>query len=579
MTERSAIALARDKCSNIVELLRMRAETAPETCSHTFTRDGVKDEGQLTYASLDLKARAVAAQLQKRIQPGERVLLMYRPSLDFIAGFFGCLYAGAVGVPAFPPRVIQISSRIDSIIRDCAPSAVLTTSEQTDKITSQTAAPVFATDELDAGLAAEWKGHPRLSAETLAYLQYTSGSTSDPKGVMVLHGNLMANLLDMDKGWEHHPDSVLVSWLPHFHDMGLVYGILQPLYSGIPGYLMPPLSFLQRPARWLQCITRTGATHSVAPNFAYELCIKKVDPQDRDQLDLSRWAVAVSGAEPVRIETIDRFAEFFGPCGFRREAFCPGYGLAEATLKVTATKRSQSPFTFKVTPTRPLVGCGLSAIDTDVAIVNPETRVRCGSGLEGEIWVSGATVTGGYWNKPEETAKTFGATIQNENGRSFLRTGDLGFIQGEHLFVTGRLKDLIIIRGQNHYPQDIELTSEQSHPWLRQNGFCAAFSIDHNNEEKLVIVQEIEKRIPGAEAPGLTDRRAPLVDRGLQPPESPKFDEIEDAIREAVSERHELQAYEVVLVMPGTLPKTSSGKIQRRACRMAYLDGTLERVR
>ena len=469
--------------------------------------------------------------------------MLYPPGLDFIAAFLGCLYARVVAIPACPPRGNQGLERIASINRDATPRVVLSPSE---------------TATLNFGeLAGEWRDiTSEIQDDTLAYLQYTSGSTSEPKGVMVRHGNLMSTLLDMHRGWEHDANSVLVSWLPHFHDMGLVYGMMGPLYIGIPGHLMSPLSFIQRPIRWLQAITQYRATHSVAPNFAYELCLRKVTPEDRNNLDLSSWAVAVNGAEPVRKETLDRFAEFFEPCGFRYSTFCPGYGLAEATLKVTATCRNETPATMVMPNNSVLVGNGRSMIGTQIAIVNPETRKRCFAHEAGEIWVSGPSVTAGYWNKPEVNAVTFDAHIADSGAGPFLRTGDLGFIEGDHLYVTGRLKDLIIIRGQNHYPQDIERTSEQSHPALRQPGYCAAFAIDAANEERLVVVQELERQSRTVETESLIG-----------------------TIRQAISETHELQAYDVILVQAGTLPKTSSGKIQRQACKAAYLEGKFESVR
>ena len=522
---------------NIIATVRNRAASDPDRISHTFLRDGVQQESRLTYSELDLRARAIAAYLQGIARPGDRALMLYPPGLDFLAAFLGCLYAQVVAIPACPPRGNQGLGRIDSIRRDATPSVTLSPAE---------------TAALDwDSLATNWRDDTtQIQDDSLAYLQYTSGSTSEPKGVMVCHGNLMSNFLDMDRGWEHDEQSILMSWLPYFHDMGLVYGLMGPLYLGIPGYLMSPLSFIQRPIRWLQAISHYRATHSVAPNFAYELCLRKIAPEDRADLDLSSWAVAVNGAEPVRKETLDRFSEFFEPCGFRYNAFCPGYGLAEATLKVAATTRRGTPVTFGK-----LVGCGGSMNGTRVEIVNPESKLPCAPEDTGEIWVSGPSVTAGYWNKPEVNVLTFDAHLAGTQDGAFLRTGDLGFVKGDHLFVTGRLKDLIIIRGQNHYPQDIERTSEQSHPALRQPGYCAAFAIDAGNEERLVVVQEVERQ----------HRTLETEDLG-------------GTIRQAISETHELQTYEVVLVQAGALPRTSSGKIQRQACKAAYLEGKFQKI-
>jgi acyl-CoA synthetase (AMP-forming)/AMP-acid ligase II len=386
---------------------------------------------------------------------------------------------------------------------------------------------------------------------------------------MVTHSNLLHNLFDLDAGWAHTPESVLVTWLPTFHDMGLVYGILEPVYRGFHCFLMPPLAFLQRPARWLRAISDRRATHSVGPNFAYELCARKVKQEELAGLDLSSWLAAVNGAEPVRRETLERFRDAFAPCGFHWKAFCPGFGLAEATLKVTATRSADDPVfctleaeslekhRIKECPPslpgqRTFVGCGRAEGETGVAIVNPETLTRCAPDEVGEIWVSGPSLTRGYWGRTEETSATFGARLSGTGEGPFLRTGDLGFLKDTVLYVTGRLKDLIIIRGQNHYPQDIELTVGQSHPALRP-GCGIAFSVDAGGEERLIIVQEADLNHDNLES-----------------------EELVKTIRQAVAEGHELQAYSVVLLKPGGIPKTSSGKVQRQACRSAYLAGTLE---
>ena len=413
---------------------------------------------------------------------------------------------------------------------------------------------------------------PNISSDTLAFLQYTSGSTGTPKGVMVSHGNLLQNSADLDKGWVHTKDSVIVTWLPTFHDMGLIYGVIQPLYKGLPCYMLSPVSFLQQPIRWLQAISRYRGTHTGAPNFAYDLCVHKITPEQRATLDLSSWQMALNGAEPVRADVLKRFAETFKPCGFEPTAFCPGYGLAEATLKVAAVRRTDAPVLYIVQAgaleqnrileatedqqnMRTLVGCGRSEIDTKIVIVHPESLTQCSPEEVGEIWVSGSTVAQGYWMRPEETERTFRAYLADTGDGPFLRTGDLGFWKNGELFVTGRLKDVVIIRGRNYYPQDIELTVEQSHPALKA-GASAAFSVEVEGEEQLVVAQEVERSYL----------------RKLD------ANEVVGAIRQAVWEQHELSVYAVVLLKPASIPKTSSGKIQRHACKAGFLDGSLEGI-
>jgi len=406
----------------------------------------------------------------------------------------------------------------------------------------------------------------------LAFLQYTSGSTGTPKGVMVSHGNLLFNSADIDRGCEYTSESVVVTWLPTFHDMGLIYGVIQPLYKGIPCYMMAPTSFLQQPIRWLEAISRYKATHSCAPNFAYQLCVDKVTREQLATLDLSSWCIAFNGAEPVRADVLKRFAEVLKPCGFNLRTFCPAYGLAEATLKVTATRAKDLPTFYTVQSealrqnrvveaqeqepgSLTLVGCGYTEIDTKIAIVHPESLATCPPGEVGEIWVSGSTVAQGYWMRDQASEQTFGAHLANAGEEPFLRTGDLGFLLDGELFVTGRIKDMIIIRGQNHYPQDIELTVQKSHSALRPN--CgAAFSVEVEGVERLVIAQEVERSYL----------------RQLD------VDEVVKAIRQAVSEQHQLQVYAVVLLKTASIPKTSSGKIQRHACRDGFLNGSLDVV-
>jgi acyl-CoA synthetase (AMP-forming)/AMP-acid ligase II len=567
-----------NKFSTLVELLRYRASNQPERIAYIFLRDGETEEARLTYGELDQNARAIAAHLQSLDAQGERGLLLYPPGLEFISAFFGCLYAGVVAIPAYPPRRNQNLLRLQAIIADSQARFTFTNAALFSSLENQlTKDPELAamkwvvTDEIDHHLSAAWQ-EPTLEKNSLAFLQYTSGSTGTPKGVMVSHHNLLINSADLDRGWGHDQNSVIVTWLPTFHDMGLIYGVIQPLYKGFLCYMISPASFMERPLRWLQAISDKKATHSAAPNFAYDLCVRKIPPEKRASLDLSRWRMALNGAEPVRAEVLEKFAEAFQVSGFKATALCPGYGLAEATLKVTAVAYNSPPYFYRVqanaleknqiiaatetdTNVQTLVGCGWTTIDTKIVIVDPETLKPSLPEIVGEIWVSGATIAQGYWGKPQETQETFQAYLVDTGAGPFLRTGDLGFIKDGELFVTGRLKEVILIRGRNNYPQDIELTVQNSHPALRPS--CgAAFTVEVKEEERLVVVQEVER----------TWLRK--IDT----------DEVKRAIRKAVVQEYDLQVYAIALIRTGSLPKTSSGKIQRRSCRAKFLEGSLEIV-
>jgi len=515
--------------------------------SHRFLRQGTEITAELTYAELDRRARAAAVHLRRYGAAGDRVLLLYPAGLEFLVGFFGSLYAGMIPVPAYPPRPPQVDDRISAIAADAGAVVSVTDADLAPRLSF----PAIALESLGLDAADDWRPPP-VDDSTIAHLQYTSGSTSVPKGVMVTHANILSNLADLYTGWDHDASSTIVSWLPAFHDMGLVYGLLTPIYGRIPCVLMPPVVFLQRPIRWLQAIARFRGTHAAAPNFAYDHCAKRVKDEEIPSLDLSHWRVAVNGAEPVRPETMDRFSTVFAAAGFDRRTFAPGYGLAEATLKVTARRAGEGPMT-KMIDGRELVACGAPILETRVLIVDPSTGAPVGDGETGEIWVGGPSVAAGYWRRPEESAATFAALTASGEG-PFLRTGDLGVLSGGQLYVAGRIKDVLIIRGQNYYPQDIETTVERSGAPVRA-GSGAAFSIEREGEERLVVAYEVE--------------------RSVKPPDiAPHI----DCIRAAIVRDHELHADEVVLLRPGGAPKTSSGKIRRRACRDAYLEGSLDRL-
>ena len=538
--------------ATLTSLLGFRAAEQPEREAYVFLSDagehaGEKTAARLTWGELDRRARAIAIALRESLQPGDRALLLYPPGLEFVAAFFGCLQAGVVAVPAYPPRLHDRSqTRLRAIARDAEPRAALTTSAILAAL-AESPLPELAAVRWIAteGLAGSGTELPEPDPESVAFLQYTSGSTATPKGVMVTHANLVHNERMIGEAFDQDESSVVVGWLPLYHDMGLIGNVLQPLHAGARCVLMSPVAFLQRPRRWLEAVSRYRGTTSGGPNFAYELCVRRIPPEQREGLDLSSWRAAFNGAEPVRAETMERFAEAFAPCGFRAEAFYPCYGLAEATLFVTGEDAGRPP---RVEDRR--VSCGRAWGGQRIAVVDPEAGIELPPGLEGEIWVEGPSVARGYWRNPEATERDFHARLAGGEG-PFLRTGDLGLLRGGELYVTGRIKDLIILRGRNHYPQDIELTAERSHPDLRPGG-GAAFSVDVMGEERLVVVQEVERR-----------RRSGL-------------EELSEAVRRAVAEEHEVQVHEVVLVRAGTVPKTSSGKVQRRLCREHYLNGELQ---
>ncbi|MGB4896724.1 MAG: condensation domain-containing protein, partial [Nitrospira sp.] len=558
----------------LLDVLRWRAEHQPEQPAYVFLRDGISPDTVLTYRQLDARARSIAGDLQSRFAPGDRLLLVYPPGLEFVQAFWGALYAGLVAVPVPPPDAYRAKvgvARVQRLAEDAGAAGALSTNQILELVRAQgTTIPLEQWVICDASRpdsTAQWRSiHPLPS--TLAYLQYTSGSTSAPKGVMVSHGNMTAQSRCITEAGRYDADSVTLSWMPHFHDYGLVKGIVQPAWIGRPAYLMSPLTFLKRPLRWLEAIQRYHVTHSGAPNFAYRRCVETIAAEDRARLDLSGWQVASCGAEPIAHDTIDRFAEAFAPAGFRREAFFPAYGMAEYTLLISLKRESVAPTVLSldpatlergvvseakagIAPVRQVVGCGAPVGDTRVVIAHPETLSRCAVQQVGEIWLAGASTTQGYWNNPEETARTFGATLRDTGEGPFLRTGDLGFVRDGEVFVTGRLKDLLIVRGRNHYPQDIERTVEQSHRLFRGGG-AGAFSVQDAGEEVVVVVQEVERQATAL-----------------------AVDDLAAAIRSAVSEQHDLHVSSVIFIKAGSLPKTSSGKLQRRACRDQFLTGQL----
>jgi natural product biosynthesis luciferase-like monooxygenase protein len=565
--------------SSIVEVLRCRARGgAGSNVSPLFTYliDGDKDERHLSFVELDERARSIAARLQSFCRIGDRAVLVYPHGLDYIAALVGCFYAGVVAVPAYPPNSSRMSpsvTRLVALLADSQAAGVLTTGS----ILAQARAADFwespsrwiATDDVtSADDDHEWK-EPAIGPDDLALLQYTSGSTGSPKGVMLTHRNLLQNVQMIYRAFNGDRDEwkLFVSWLPLYHDMGLIGCVIGPIVWGMRSLLLPPLRTLARPVRWLRAITRYQGTYCAAPNFAYELALRKITPEESDSLDLSSWRVAVNGAEPVRSETVNRFVERFEPHGFRREAFCPSYGLAEATVFVTAatgdrclrldsTALSANRIVTAAAdaPTgRTFVSVGRATGEERVRIVNPATRSVCPADEVGEIWIQGPNVARGYWNKPEETGRTFGGLLASGDEGKFLRTGDLGFIDEGDLFIVGRIKDLIIINGRNHAPEDIESALVSRLPSVRP-GTLAAVSVDAGEREVVVIVIEARDS------------------RGLD------IEEAAALTRRVVAEAIGIQVHTVAFIQPGSIPKTSSGKVQRYLCKRGYLEGSLDLV-
>jgi acyl-CoA synthetase (AMP-forming)/AMP-acid ligase II len=560
--------------SSLVALLADRARSQPGDRAYIFLNDRGGEEAALTYGELDAAARALAARLTKLVQPGERALLVFPPGLEFLVAFFGCLIARVIAVPMMMPRR-NARDASSAILANCEPAIALTASAFTlrqDLLSRfQRAGLQWLAVDLDGG-AADDIDLPLPDPQAVAFLQYTSGSTSDPKGVAVTHTNLIANLEMIRLSYGNTPRSTFVNWVPLYHDMGLILNALEPFYVGAPCVLMAPNGFMQRPLNWLRAIHHYKAEVTSSPNFGFDLCVARYRADQMQDVDLSSWKVASVGAEPVRAETLRKFIDVFAAHGFRPEAMFPAYGMAEATLLITGGRRGAGHLTrtvsaaalqaHRVTPpqdaadAQPVVGCGRALQGEQIAIVDPETRARLLLDRVGEIWVDGPNIARLYWRNEEATATGLNAQIAGEDAATrWLRTGDLGFLDetGE-LFVTGRIKELIIIRGINHYPQDIEQTVQQLHPSLRQNGGAAFAVPDETGEETLVVVQEIER----------TDRNK--IDPG----------ELTGLIREGITDQHELFARHIALIRPGTLPKTTSGKIQRGLARRLWLEGRLQ---
>jgi acyl-CoA synthetase (AMP-forming)/AMP-acid ligase II len=559
-----------------IEVIREQSSIQPKKEVFTFLRDIGGNDSRLTFRELEQKMSSIGTHLAQDGATGERVLILLEPSMNYILAFLGCLYAKAIAVPAYPPSMKKQYGRLINIIQDAKAKYAITSKTIYDKLKNWTNddLPILnwiMIEDLPQNLTAtktlNW------TADDIAFLQYTSGSTGNPKGVILNHFHLIENGNRMIERWNIHKEANVVSWLPPYHDMGLIGTILTPILAGTKSILMTPFHFVQRPIRWLQAISDNEAEISISPNFGYDLCVDKIKAEKRDELDLSHWRVAVNGSEPVRPDTLRRFTAYFKSVGFKQEALYPGYGTAEMTLMVSGGDWKKVPV-FKhfdanlleegvakivdstAENARELVGNGQGIYGHDVIIVDPQTHEKLPDGRVGEIWMKGPCVALGYWQNDTATDQNFKAYTHNGEG-PFLRSGDQGFYWDNELYINARLKDLIIINGRNISPSDIEWEIEQSHTGIRKN-CIAAFSIDQRGVERLVVVSELEHRL------------LKTIDQPIQL--------LNNVIRRAISQSYGVPVYEVVFIKRGTILKTSSGKIQRQAIKKAYLANKLDRV-
>ncbi|MDP1786509.1 AMP-binding protein [Nitrosomonas sp.] len=553
----------------VVHLQALARERPADTALIVVNAEGeALIDRKFDYASLDLQVKALAAVLQNQYLPGERALLLLNNDEHYVISFLACLYAGIIAVPIFPPESVREKhlTRLVAIANDAKARCILTTSEILPLINSVAIVQfaetdILAVDSIEQSNASQWHAYTP-KGDVIAFLQYTSGSTSTPKGVMVSHHNLMINARAFEEGMSINADDIFVSWLPLYHDMGLIGGLLQPLHRGIPAILMTPRFFIERPVRWLEVISHYRATVSGAPNFAFQLCVERVSSSQLQGLDLSSWRVAFSGAEPVRRDTMLAFIERFKSTGFPAGTIYPCYGLAEATLFVTGGVRGEGMKAHEFSSELlaqgkaeiavqgiPIIACGFPASNHAVKIFDPEKRMPLTDGYVGEIWTDGPSLACGYWQRPQETAETF----LDHDGERWLRTGDLGFIYARQLYIMGRRKDLIIIRGQNIYPQDIELVIEEDVEAVRK-GRVAAFAVEHEESEGIGVAVEVSRSM-----------------QKLIPAET-----LIEVLSESVSASCHESLSVVVLLNPGALPKTSSGKLQRSACHQGWCERTLD---
>ena len=562
----------------LVHLLNHRAACQGDKTAYILLDEKGNESDRICYAELVKSARNIASTIQRKVSKGDRCLILLPPGLQFITGFLGCLFAGVIAIPSYPPRRKKTNERFWSVFHNAEPLCILTSPEIKESLNGHfdfserlQDIPHVVIEGEYADDSTYWE-NPDVEPDDIAMLQYTSGSTGQPMGVMVSHDNLMHNFEVVKQSFHHDENLIGVSWLPPYHDMGLMGTLLQPLYVGGMSVIITPNDFLRSPVIWLNSITKYRGITAGCPNFALDFCVERISEEQKMDIDLTSLKVLFCGSEPIRKKTLDNFSNAFKNCGFTTNKFLPCYGLAESTLLVTGIHCSEPPEYLKVdrqnlertgkiilsqdnTRSSELVGCGYPWLDGKVIIVDPETGCKVQEHETGEIWIISSSVCRGYWNNPEKTRQIFKAYTSDTKEGPFLKTGDLGFINNGHLYITGRIKDLIIICGINYYPQDIENTVENCHPALQKNA-CTAFSVDMNDQEQLVVVQEVKR----------------TAIRELNE------NKIFEAIRSAIAYEHEIPIYAVALISPGSSIKTSSGKIQRRACKSAFLQNDLKLI-
>jgi acyl-CoA synthetase (AMP-forming)/AMP-acid ligase II/acyl carrier protein len=574
----SSVSKTANDSQDLIGLLEGQSLKYMQKTAYVFLENGIDEQERISFRELENRAKKIAAFLQKDFKKGDRCVLLFPTGIDFVVSLFGVILAGLIAVPAYPPRRNSSSGRFWSILEDSDASLILCSETNAknlkrnfgDDVRMQ-ACPVFEYTDLLVSDPQAWE-RPQTSPDDLAILQYTSGSTGQPRGVMVSHQNIINNFTVVHKAFHHDEKLVVVGWLPNFHDMGLFGTTLQSLFAGGMSVIIPPQVFIKNPLLWLKAITKYKAITTGSPNFALDYCCNKITDDQKNEIDLSTLLVFFCGAEPIHKSTFDRFAREFNSCGFKPEMFYPTYGLAESTLMVVGPDHRDKPLYYpanaatienenRITPAaenqnqKDIVACGFPWQGNRILIVQPESREELEYGRIGEIWVSGPSVCQGYWNNAQATQEVFGAFVKDSDERPFLRTGDLGFVHNGQLYITGRHKDMIVIRGQNFYPQDLEKSIADSHEALAEYA-GAAFSVNMAREEHLVIVQEVKR----THIPSLNE------------------EEVFEAIRQSMATDFELQAFSIVLIRTGSIPKTTSGKIQRRACKKAFIDHELNVV-